>query len=91
MSYKVLEDIPLDLIKEAYLDHLEILKVQLGLIIHLQEIHPHQVKLICSLKDFHKEEDQKLLREALIEVSHKVFSIFKPQIKTPIVLHWELI
>lgn len=91
MTYKISKDIPFDLVKEAYLDHIEILKPQLGLMIHLLEVHPTQVKLICSLKDFYEVKDQKKLKEALIEVSHKVFSLFQPQIKTPIVLQWELI
>lgn len=81
----------MDLLKETYIEHIEILKSQLGLMIHLLEIHPTQTKIICSLKDFYEEKDQKRLKEALLEVSHKVFSLFQPQIKTPIVLQWELI
>lgn len=91
MTYKLNEDIPLDLIKEAYPDHLEVLKKQLGIMIHLLEIQNTHTKIICSLKDFYEEKDQKVLKEALVEVSHKVFSLFQPQIKTPIVLQWEFL
>lgn len=91
MTYKLESDIPLDILEITYTEHLEILKKQLGLHIHLLQIRKDQAKLICSLADFYDEKDQQKLKAALVEVSHKVFSIFEPQIKTPIVLQWELI
>ncbi len=91
MTYKMKNDIPVDLLESTYLDHFEILKKQLGLNVHSVEVHQTQTKLICSIANFYDEKDQEKLREALIEISHKVFSIFEPQIKTPIVLQWELI
>ena len=91
MTYNIKNNVPLDLLETSYLEHLEILRKQIGLRIHLVEIRQTQAKLICSLDGFHEEKDQIRLREALIEVSHKVFSVFQPKIKTPVVLQWELI
>lgn len=91
MTYRLKNDIPLDLLEHTYTEHLNILKKQLGLHVHLLNVYQTHTKLVCSLSNFYDEKDQVKLREALVEISHKVFSIFEPQIKTPIALQWELI
>lgn len=80
-------DLCLDIFKLSYIEQLEILEKKFGVQFHLVQILETRVKFICSSSlNFDQEYE---LKEALIDVSENVLSVFEPKINTPIVLQWE--
>lgn len=89
IKYIVKEDIPLDILEECFRDHINILKDKFDIQFHIIQIEKTHAKFICSSHLNFK--DKAPLKESLVWVFHKIFSIFEPQIKTPIILKWESI
>jgi hypothetical protein len=89
VKYIVKEEMPLDILEECFQDHVKILEEKFDIQFHIVQIKKTRARFICSCYTNFTEEDS--LKESLVWVFHKIFSMFDPQIKTPIVLQWESI
>lgn len=93
--------VPLELLDELFREHLKIIERISPIHFDLIQIGSHQTKVFCSFNTVFSEtidSDKKLkdrmkieIQGLIMEASYRVFSLVEPEIKTPIVLQWELI
>jgi hypothetical protein len=91
IEYKVDLQIPAELLETAYRDNLQILYSKTNVRLHVAQIRSHSAKLICSSDEDLDDKKQRDIQNFIQETSQRVFSLFEPQIKTPIVVQWEFI
>lgn len=91
IEVKIHGDIPIELLEGMFREQFKILQNRLRIRLHVFQMSKNTSKLICSSDEGMDQERELIVKNLMLEISQRVFSIFEPEVETPIEIQWEYI